>query len=92
MDENMSNNELVMLYYDFLVGIKNKFGMNDDCFQMAVIDILEYDNDKLNEMHSKDQLKYWFVRLFKNYWFSKTSRYYTTYEKYYQIHTELPED
>lgn len=92
MDENMSNNELVTLYYDFLIGIKYKFGMNDDCFQMAVIDILEYNNDKLNKMHSKDQLKYWFVRLFKNYWFSKTSRYYAQYEKYYEHFEQLPED
>lgn len=80
-----------MLYYDFLLELKSKFGMNDDCFQMTMLDILEMDNAKLNDMHRKDQLRYWFTRVLKNYWFSKTSRYYSTYEKYYE-HFESTDD
>jgi hypothetical protein len=30
-------------------------------------------------------MKYWLVRLVKNYWFSKTSRYYYQYKHYYDI-------
>ena len=88
----MTNNEIIMQYYSFLVELKNKFGINDDCFQMILLDLLESNNAKLNELHQNNQLKYWLVRVCKNYWFSKTSRYYATYEKYYEHHSELPED
>lgn len=59
---------------------------------MIFVDFLLYDNAKLNELDNNNQLRYWIVRFIKNYWFSKTSRYYAQYEKYYEIHSELPED
>ena len=88
----LTNNQIVEHYYNFLVGLKMKFGINDDCFQMAILDVLEYNNSKLNEMHSRNELRYWLVRVFKNYWYSHSSRYYNLYEKYYEHHISLPEE
>ena len=81
----MSNNEIVEKYYPFIMELKQKFGADDDCVQMIFVEILEYSNPKLNQLDSKNELKFWITRLFKNYWFSKTSRYYYTYKKYYEI-------
>lgn len=83
--EHMSNNEIVEKYYPFIMELKQKFGADDDCVQMIFVEILEYSNPKLNQLDSKNELKFWITRLFKNYWFSKTSRYYYTYKKYYEI-------
>lgn len=83
-NENMSNGEILMLYYDFMIELFDKWGCPDDLRQMVYLDFLECkDNEKLNRMHREGQLKFWIVRFIKNYWFSKTSRYYTTYGRYY---------
>ena len=58
---------------------------------MIYLDFLEYDNHKLNQLNDSGEIKYWIVRFIKNYWFSKTSRYYSTYEKYYE-HFESTDD
>ena len=81
----MTNNEIITKCYDFCQELKLKFGMDDDCFQMCILDLLETSNPKLNQLDSKNELKFWITRLFKNYWFSKTSRYYYTSKKYYEI-------
>lgn len=81
----MNNNDIILQYYDFCIELKTKFGMNEDCFQMALLDILETPHSKLQSLHNKNELKYWITRVFKNYWFSKNSRYYYQYKKYYEI-------
>lgn len=70
-------------YLPFLLEMKSKWKVNDDCMQMIYLDFLEYDNEKLNEIENKDEMKFWLTRLIMNEWFSKTSRYYYTYEKWY---------
>lgn len=58
---------------------------------MIYLDFLQYDNTKLNELDNSGEIRYWITRFIKNYWFSNTSRYYSTYEKYYE-HFEPLED
>lgn len=84
----MSNNEIVEKYYPFIMELKQKFGMDDDCFQICLLALLETDNAKLNSLLAKNELKYWIVRVFKNNWFSKNSRYYYAYKRYYEIFKE----
>ncbi len=81
----MTNNEIITKYYDFCQELKLKFGMDDDCFQICLLALLETDNAKLNSLLAKNELKYWIVRVFKNNWFSKNSRYYYAYKRYYEI-------
>jgi hypothetical protein len=59
---------------------------------MIFVDILLYDNAKLNRLHKKDEMRFWLTRVMKNYWFSTTSRYYTTYKKYYEKIDEWKSD
>ena len=67
--------------YPYILELKDKWKMDDDCVSMIVLDILEYDNVKLNQLIDSDELRFWVTRFCKNYWFSKTSRYYTLYKK-----------
>lgn len=83
----MTNNEIVMKYYPFIMDLKLKFGANDDVTQMILLDLLNVPNAKLVQLDSKNELKFWITRMFKNYWFSKNSRYYYQYKKYYEIFT-----
>lgn len=84
----MTNNEILTKYYEFCLELKVKFGMDDDCFQICLLALLETDNAKLNSLLAKNKLKYWIVRVFKNNWFSKNSRYYYAYKRYYEIFKE----
>lgn len=84
-----TNNEIVEEYYPFIKELKRKFGADDDCTQMICIELLEYSNSQLNRLYKDEQLKFWITRLFKNYWFSKSSKYYKTYKRYYEMFTEL---
>ena len=54
----MSNNEIVEKYYPFIMELKQKFGADDDCVQMIFVEILEYSNPKLNQLDSKNELKF----------------------------------
>ena len=90
-EEKLSSNEILLKWIQHFEELFRKFGVNEDCKQMIYLDFLQYDNEKLNELNDSGEIKYWIVRFVKNYWFSKTSRYYSTYEKYYEHHTELPD-
>lgn len=79
----MTNNDILEKYYSFLLELQEKFGVNDDCMQMIYLELLQYNNKKLIELDNNNEMKYWIVRLVKNYWFSKNSRYYYTYKRYY---------
>lgn len=93
MDENMlTNNDILIKWLPFFIKLFDKWNCPDDLRQMVYLDFLQYDNKKLNELNDSGQLRYWIVRFVKNYWFSKTSRYYAQYEKYYEHFEQLPED
>lgn len=78
-----------MAYLAFINELCEKWKVEDDCRSMIVLDFLLYDNEKLNELHRKKEMKFWLVRFIKNYWFSKNSRYYYQYNKYYEWNEEL---
>jgi hypothetical protein len=63
----MNNNELLEKYYDFLLELQEKWGINEDCMQMIYLDFLQYSNKKLRDLDYKNEMKYWLVRLVKNY-------------------------
>lgn len=84
----MTNNEIVEKYYPFIMELKQKFGADEDCTQMLLLDLLVVSNAKLNQLDIKNELKFWITRMFKNYWFSKNSRYYYQYKRYYDIFKE----
>jgi hypothetical protein len=54
----MSNNEIVVQYYDFVMELAKKWNVDDDCVQMIFVDILLYDNAKLNRLHKKDEMRF----------------------------------
>ena len=88
----LTNNELLLEYLPFMEELKSKWSITDDCMQLIYLDYLLYDNAKLNEIHIRDEMRFWITRFIKNYWFSKTSRYYTTYNKYYKRYEPYPEE
>ena len=88
----LTNNELLLKWLDFFEELFNKWDVDEDCRQMIYVDFLEYDNQKLNEIDEKGDMRFWIVRFVKNYWFSNTSRYYAQYKRFYEHFEELTED
>lgn len=56
----------------------------DDFVQEIYMILLEYDKDKIIELHNKKQLKYFIVGIISRQYNSSTSPYYKKYKKYYQ--------
>jgi hypothetical protein len=54
----------------------------DDLVQEIYLIVLQYDNEKLNDIWSKGQIKFWLSRVMMNTWNSRTSRFFKTYKKY----------
>lgn len=88
----MTNNEIIVKWLYFIDDLCNKWNVDEDCRSMIIEDILLYDNEILSKLDETEEMKYWLVRFIKNYWFSKTSRYYYTYQKYYDTYSRLSED
>jgi hypothetical protein len=57
----------------------------DDLEQEIYTILLEYDSDKIIEMYSKKQLKFFLVGVIQRQYFSKTSPFYKKYTKYYTL-------
>lgn len=55
----------------------------EDLIQEIYLILLEYDQDKLNNIPEKE-IKYFVSRIIINNWNSKTSPFYTKYRKYYE--------
>ena len=72
---------MLIKWLPFFQELFDKWRVNEDCQSMIFLDYLEYDNQKLNEIDEKGDMKFWIVRFVKNYWFSDTSRYYNLYKK-----------
>lgn len=83
----MTNQEIVYcLSYSGIVediahNIKVTPDYYDDFVQDMYLTLLEYDNDKLNEIREKNQLKYFIARICLNNWNSKTSPFYCKYKR-----------
>ncbi len=59
----------------------------DDFVQESYLTLLEYNNEKLEEIFKKNQIKYFVARICINNWNSRTSRFYTKYKKHLE-HTD----
>lgn len=83
----MTNQEIVYcLSYSGIVediahNIKVTPDYYDDFVQDMYLTLLEYDNEKLNEIREKNQLKYFIARICLNNWNSKTSPFYCKYKR-----------
>ena len=60
MSERMmkTNNEIVMEYYSFCQQLGKKIGVDSDCFQICLLALLQMDNEKLNGLADRKQLKF----------------------------------
>lgn len=79
------------------MGIKDND--KDDLMQEIYLVLLVYDEDKIIELYNNNQLKFFIVRIIQNQYFSKNSRYFMQYKRYYKlidenkkISTEIEED
>lgn len=71
----MTNNEIVLNYYDFITDRAYKLHMNEDCLQECFLQILLADNDRLNWLVENGQFEKWVVGLMKIMWRCKDSKY-----------------
>lgn len=53
----MTNNEIVLNYYDFITDRAYKLHMNEDCLQECFLQILLADNDRLNWLVENGQFE-----------------------------------
>lgn len=93
----LSNNEIVEYYlnnglmrkcidYQFMKIDKT---YKEDLFNDLIIEILEYDNAKLNDVHEHNHFNAFFTRLIQNNIYSKTSWFYRRYKKYDMLSDEI---
>lgn len=89
--KDLTNNDIINLYYDWMEEVFDRFKVKDDYRQEMYLMLLETDNQKLVDLHNADKLKFWLIRFIKNNVFSKTSRCYYKYAKYYEVFRPLSE-
>ena len=73
---------------DIAKNIKVTPGYYDDFVQESYLTLLEYNNEKLNEIFGKNQIKFFIARICLNNWNSRTSPFYTKYKKYLEYTDE----
>lgn len=84
----MTNQEIVYclsfsgLVEDITRNIRVDSDYYDDFVQEMYATLLEYDNEKLNEIFNKNQIKFFTARIALNNWNSRTSPFYTKYKKH----------
>ncbi len=64
------------------LGVKALY--KDDLLQETFIILLTYDEDKIQALYDRGELRYFISKLLTNQINSKTSRFYYKYRKYYQ--------
>lgn len=65
------------------IGVTNKY--KDDLKQEIYLILLEYNQQKLEEMYNNKQIAFFIARIVKNQYNSCTSPFYKKYRKYYEI-------
>tara|TARA_R100001463_G_scaffold4811_1_gene17213 strand:+ start:574 stop:1080 length:507 start_codon:yes stop_codon:yes gene_type:complete len=58
----------------------------DDLLHFIIEELYKCDHDKLKEIINKNQMTFYIARVMVNQYYSKTSRYYYKYKKYYELH------
>ena len=69
---------------DMAYNITNGKG-NDDLFSFVIEELYKCDQEKINQIIKKNQMTFYIARVMVNQYFSKTSRYFKKYKKYYQL-------
>ena len=77
VDELCENN----VVEDIARNIKVSRDYYDDFVQDIYLTLLEYDNEKLNDIYEKNQIKFFIARICINNWNSKTSPFYCKYKR-----------
>ena len=83
----MTNSEIVeelckeKIVEDIATNIRVTSDFYDDFVQEMYTILLLYDNEKLNEIYKKNQIKFFASRICINNWQSKTSPFWTKYKK-----------
>ena len=78
---NDNYNKLKDMAYN-IAGIKEK----NDLLSFVIEELYKCDQDRINEIIKKKQLTFYIARVMLNQYHSKTSRFYYTYNKYYEYH------
>lgn len=60
-----------------------------DLAQVIYLALLEYDDDKIVELYTKEQMNFFLVRIIKNQWLSRTSPFYHIYRKFSRRSNDL---
>ena len=64
----------------------------DDLFSYVIEELYNCEQKKVNKIIKKKQLTFYIARVMLNQYYSKTSGYYYTYKKYYELHTARVND
>ena len=83
----MTNQEIVnklaekRIIEDIAKNIQVSSDYYDDFVQDIYMTLLEYDNQKLNDIYEKNQIKFFIARICINNWNSKTSPFFCKYKR-----------
>jgi hypothetical protein len=61
-------------------------GKGDDLLSFVIEELYKCDKDRIKEIIERNQLTFYIARVMLNQYYSKTSRYYYKYQKYYEYH------
>lgn len=76
-------------YFDWMETLFDNLQCDDDLRQIVYLAVLEYDQEKLKEMDSRGELKWFITRIVLNQKNSKTSTYYRENKKFLDFTEEL---
>ena len=60
---------------------------SDDLLSFVIEELYKCDIEKINDTIQQKKMTFYIVRVMLNQYYSKTSRYYYKYNKYYELHT-----
>ena len=70
---------------DMAYNVTNGNSDKDDLFSFIIEELYNCDQNKINEIIKKNQFTFYIARIMVNQYYSKTSRFYYKYKKYYEL-------
>lgn len=71
----MTNNDIIIEFYDQIMRWSKEFCINEDCLQEIFLVLLEMDNSRLNKLYITNQIKGYICGLMHNMKYWKNSEY-----------------
>ena len=65
---------------------------SEDLLSFVIEELYKCDQERINDIIEKKQMTFYIARVMVNQFYSKTSRYYYKYKKYYEYHTAVIND